>query len=35
MADRDILPDVFQPSHYDLLIKDLNFDDWTYTGTVA
>jgi hypothetical protein len=34
MADREILPDNFKPSHYDLVITNLNFDDWTYNGTV-
>lgn len=34
MADRDILPDSFKPRHYDLLIKDLDFNNWTYNGTV-
>lgn len=35
MADRDILPSDFKPIHYDLAIKDLNFKDWSYKGTVA
>ncbi|KAB5582275.1 peptidase family M1-domain-containing protein [Coniochaeta sp. 2T2.1] len=35
MADRDILPDNFKPSHYDLVIKDLDFGNWSYKGTVA
>jgi hypothetical protein len=35
MADRDILPSDFKPSHYDLTIKDLNFNDWSYKGLVA
>ena len=34
MADRDILPDDFKPSHYDLVIRDLDFKTWTYKGTV-
>lgn len=35
MADRDILPDNFKPSHYDLVIKDLDFGNWSYKGTVT
>lgn len=35
MADRDILPSDFKPSHYDLTIKALNFNDWSYKGLVA
>ncbi|KAK3377310.1 peptidase family M1-domain-containing protein [Lasiosphaeria ovina] len=34
MADRDILPSNFKPTHYDLVIKDLDFEKWTYKGTV-
>jgi len=34
MADRDILPDHFQPRHYDLVITDLDFEKWSYKGTV-
>ena len=34
MTDRDILPDNFKPVHYDLVIKDLNFENWSYKGTV-
>lgn len=34
MADRDILPDCFQPVHYMLLIKNLDFEHWTYDGEV-
>jgi len=34
MADRDILPDSFKPVHYDLVIKNLDFKNWSYTGTV-
>ncbi|KAL2270672.1 hypothetical protein VTJ83DRAFT_43 [Remersonia thermophila] len=34
MTDRDILPDTFKPVHYDLVIKDLNFENWSYKGTV-
>lgn len=35
MADRDILPDNFKPRHYDLVIKDLDFGNWSYKGTVT
>ncbi|EON96044.1 putative peptidase family m1 protein [Phaeoacremonium minimum UCRPA7] len=34
MADREILPDNFRPQHYDLVLTDLNFAEWTYKGTV-
>ena len=34
MTDRDILPDFFKPSHYDLVLKDLDFSTWSYKGTV-
>ncbi|KAK0609929.1 peptidase family M1-domain-containing protein [Bombardia bombarda] len=34
MADRDILPDSFKPAHYELVIKDLDFEKWAYKGTV-
>jgi hypothetical protein len=35
MTDRDILPDYFKPSHYDLAIGDLEFGSWSYEGTVT
>ncbi|KAK3689171.1 peptidase family M1-domain-containing protein [Podospora appendiculata] len=35
MADRDILPGAFRPRHYDLVITDLDFKNWTYKGTVT
>ncbi|KAI0014943.1 peptidase family M1 [Xylariomycetidae sp. FL0641] len=35
MADRDVLPTNVKPSHYDLSISSLNFDDWTYQGHVT
>ncbi|KAK1833949.1 peptidase family M1-domain-containing protein [Podospora conica] len=35
MSDRDILPDHFKPVHYDLVLKDLDFSTWSYTGTVT
>ncbi len=34
MADRDILPGNFRPRRYDLVIKDLDFENWTYKGTI-
>ncbi|KAL2150396.1 hypothetical protein VTH82DRAFT_6959 [Thermothelomyces myriococcoides] len=34
MTDRDILPDTFKPVHYDLLITDLDFSNWSYRGSV-
>ncbi|KEZ46188.1 putative Aminopeptidase [Scedosporium apiospermum] len=34
MADRDILPDNLKPSHYALSLRDLEFQNWTYQGTV-
>jgi hypothetical protein len=34
MTDRDILPDNFKPVHYDLAIRDLDFKNWSYKGTV-
>lgn len=35
MADREILPDNFRPQHYDLVLTDLNFADWSYKGIVT
>lgn len=35
MADRDILPAIVKPSHYDLSISSLNFNDWSYQGHVS
>ncbi|KAI1347736.1 peptidase family M1-domain-containing protein [Xylaria sp. FL0043] len=34
MTDRDILPDVVKPSHYDLSISSMEFEDWSYQGHV-
>ncbi|KAF3070716.1 Aminopeptidase 2, mitochondrial [Daldinia childiae] len=34
MADRDILPSTVVPSHYDLSISSLKFDDWSFQGAV-
>lgn len=35
MTDRDILPGIVKPSHYDLSISSMNFDDWSYQGRVS
>ncbi|KAI1438580.1 peptidase family M1 [Xylaria sp. CBS 124048] len=35
MADRDILPASVVPSHYDLSISSMNFDDWSYQGQAS
>jgi hypothetical protein len=35
MADRDILSAAVKPSHYDLSISSMNFDDWSYQGEVS
>ncbi|KAI0192671.1 peptidase family M1 [Xylaria flabelliformis] len=35
MADRDILPAIVKPSHYDLSISSLNFSNWSYQGHVS
>ncbi|KAI2624565.1 peptidase family M1-domain-containing protein [Hypomontagnella submonticulosa] len=35
MADRDILPSTVSPSHYNLSIASLKFDDWSYQGNVS
>ncbi|KAI1325932.1 peptidase family M1 [Xylariaceae sp. FL0255] len=35
MADRDILPGTVKPSHYDLSISSMNFNDWSYQGQVT
>jgi len=35
MADRDILPATVKPSHYDLTISSMNFDEWSYRGEVS
>ncbi|SPO03523.1 related to (AAP1) - alanine/arginine aminopeptidase [Cephalotrichum gorgonifer] len=34
MADRSVLPAFLKPSHYALSLKELEFKDWTYKGTV-
>ncbi|KAG5979182.1 hypothetical protein E4U55_005468 [Claviceps digitariae] len=35
MADREILPDNVRPTHYHVSLKDLEFNNWTYQGTVT
>lgn len=35
MADRNVLPDHFRPAHYDLVLKDLDFKNWSYNGSVT
>ncbi|KAI0116262.1 hypothetical protein GGR51DRAFT_312282 [Nemania sp. FL0031] len=35
MTDRDTLPGVVKPSHYDLAISSMKFDDWSYQGRVS
>lgn len=35
MADRNILPDHFKASHYDLVLTNLDFQKWTYSGSVT
>ncbi|KAM0330639.1 hypothetical protein ACHAQA_003589 [Verticillium albo-atrum] len=35
MADRDVLPDSIKPSHYVVSLRDLDFKNWTYQGTVS
>ncbi|PNY27511.1 Aminopeptidase 2, mitochondrial [Tolypocladium capitatum] len=35
MADREVLPDRVKPVHYNLSLKDLEFENWTYKGTVT
>ncbi len=35
MTDRDILPGIVKPSHYDLSIASMNFEDWSYQGHVS
>lgn len=34
-TDRDVLPGVFKPSHYDLTITDLDFTNWSFKGRVV
>ncbi|KAI0179940.1 peptidase family M1-domain-containing protein [Hypoxylon sp. FL1284] len=34
MADRDVLPSTVKPSHYNLSIDQLNFQDWSFQGQV-
>ncbi|KAG5917750.1 hypothetical protein E4U53_004167, partial [Claviceps sorghi] len=35
MADREILPDNVRPTHYNVSLRDLDFKNWTYQGTVT
>jgi hypothetical protein len=35
MTDRDVLPDYVKPKHYQLSLRDLEFTNWTYKGTVT
>lgn len=35
MADRNVLPDYFKPAHYDLVLTDLDFKNWSYNGSVT
>lgn len=35
MDDRDILPGNVKPINYLLSLKDLEFKNWTYQGTVT
>ncbi|KAI8683556.1 Aminopeptidase [Fusarium keratoplasticum] len=35
MTDRDVLPDNVKPKHYNLSLRDLEFTNWTYKGTVT
>ncbi|CZS77032.1 unnamed protein product [Fusarium graminearum] len=35
MTDRDVLPDNVKPKHYQLSLRDLEFTNWTYKGTVT
>ncbi|KAL7931725.1 peptidase family M1 domain-containing protein [Trichoderma chlorosporum] len=35
MTDRDVLPDNIKVSHYALSLRDLDFKNWTYKGTVT
>lgn len=35
MSDREVLPDNVKPEHYALSIKDIEFKNWSYQGTVT
>ncbi|KAG6024767.1 hypothetical protein E4U41_001688 [Claviceps citrina] len=35
MADRHVLPDNVRPAHYNVSLRDLDFTNWTYRGTVT
>jgi len=34
MADREILPGHFRPEGYQIVIDSLDFETWTYQGSV-
>ncbi|CAN8103915.1 unnamed protein product [Discula destructiva] len=35
MDDRNVLPAHFKAGHYDLVLTDLDFNNWTYNGSVS
>lgn len=35
MTDREVLPDNVKPNHYVVSLRDLEFKNWTYKGTVT
>lgn len=35
MDDRETLPDHVKPIHYHVSLRDLDFAQWTYRGTVV
>jgi aminopeptidase N len=35
MSDREVLPDNVKPVHYNVSLRDLEFETWTYKGTVT
>lgn len=35
MTDRDGLTGIVKPTHYNLELRGLDFNEWTYAGTVA
>lgn len=34
MGDKIVLPRTYKPSHYQLSLSDLDFQSWTFKGTV-
>lgn len=34
-SDREVLPKNIKPTHYDIKLRDLNFEKWTFRGTVV